>query len=65
MIVLPEARDELLNGLNVGRPYVLEKPRAAYALAIDTAIDGRAPEPASRLRGFVPGLGQRLKGLRA
>lgn len=45
-IVLPDVRDELLNGLNVGRPYVLTRPRAPYTLAVAAAADGRDPVPA-------------------
>jgi len=65
MIVLPQARDDLLNGLNIGRPFVLTRPRAPYALAIQAAADGAAPVPASRLRSIVPGIGERFRSKRA
>lgn len=56
MIVLPEARDALLNGLNIGRPYVLTDPRAPYTQAIQAAADGREQDraSASRLRAMLP-----------
>lgn len=64
MIVLPEARDALFNGLNIGRPYILARPRSPYALAIQAAAEGEAPAPASRLRQIVPTLGSRFRSKR-
>ncbi|ODP37711.1 hypothetical protein [Sphingomonas turrisvirgatae] len=37
MIALPDARDELINGFNIGRPYVLAKPRAPWSQTIAAA----------------------------
>lgn len=50
VIALPDAREDLLNGLNIGRPYVLSHPRAPYSQAIAAAAGGprSAPEPRSR-----------------
>jgi pilus assembly protein CpaE len=61
MAVLPQARDELINGMNIGRPFILSRPRTPYALAIEAAAEGRAPAPQSRLGGFLPSLGGRLR----
>ena len=55
MIALPDARDELMNGLNIGRPYVLAKPRAPYSLAVQAAVEGPAV-PIERRRGIIPSL---------
>lgn len=65
MIVLPDVRVDLMNGVNVGRPYILSRPRTPYALAIEAAAaDGKAPARSSRLRGIVPKVGGRLRGLK-
>lgn len=60
VVTLPAARDDLLNGLNIGKPFVLARPRAPYALAIEAAAEGRPPSsPPSRLSGFLPSLRRR------
>ncbi len=43
---LPAARADLINGLNIGRPLVLDAPRAPYALALEAIARGEAPAPA-------------------
>lgn len=58
MIALPDARDDLINGLNVGQPTVLAKPRAPYSQAIAAAIGGPAAArtPAPRSRSLIAAL---------
>lgn len=56
VIALPDARDELINGLNIGRPYVLAKPRSPYAQAIAAAAGGPAPVEAPRSRSLFGAL---------
>lgn len=53
MIVLPDARDDLINGLNIGRPYVLAKPRAPYSQAIAAAAGGPEPVETTRSRSLI------------
>lgn len=57
VIALPDARDDLLNGLNIGRPYVLARPRSPYAMAIAQAAGALASEPAPRSRSLIGSLG--------
>ncbi|HWK36510.1 hypothetical protein [Sphingomonas sp.] len=61
VIALPDVRDDLLNGLNVGRPYVLARPRAPYALAIGAAAQGLDPAPPARPRAILPPIGLRRR----
>jgi pilus assembly protein CpaE len=56
VIVLPDARDELINGLNIGRPYVLTKPRSPYAQAIAAAAGGPAAVETARPRSLLGAL---------
>jgi pilus assembly protein CpaE len=67
MIVLPEARDDLINGLNIGRPYVLAEPRSPYALAVQAAADRQVAAAPARRRSILPGnfIASRLRGRRA
>jgi pilus assembly protein CpaE len=65
MVLLPTARDELINGLNVGQPYVLARPRSRYAQAIDAAADGLVAAPVPIRRGIVQGIGSRLRTRKA
>lgn len=53
VIALPDARDELINGLNIGRPYVLAKPRAPYSQAIAAAAGGPELVEAPRGRSLI------------
>jgi pilus assembly protein CpaE len=56
VIALPDARDELINGLNIGRPYVLARPRAPYSQAIAAAAGGPEPVEAPRGRSLIDAL---------
>jgi pilus assembly protein CpaE len=63
---LPPSRVELINGLNTGRPLVLEQPRGAYAQALSRLSgpvqDAPAAGPARLLGGALALARQSLKG---
>lgn len=57
VVTLPDARDELVNGLNIGRPYVLASPRSPYALAVAGAAGAAEPAPPARARSLMSAIG--------
>lgn len=65
LVTLPGVRDALVNGLNVGRPYLLAEPASAYALAIQEAADGLRPGNAAPQSGLIRTIARRLRGARA
>ncbi|WP_374471233.1 hypothetical protein [Phenylobacterium sp.] len=42
VVRLPAGRDELINGLNLGRPIALERPHSPYMAALNAALGGEA-----------------------
>lgn len=59
MLTLPDARDELINGLNIGRPHVLAKPRASWSLAIAAAAGGPVAVETTRGQSLFSALRRR------
>ncbi|MCR5876683.1 hypothetical protein LRS10_22515 [Phenylobacterium sp. J426] len=60
VVRLPAARDELINGLNLGRAMVLEHPNSAYAAAIQGAASGEAGGAEPKLGEAVRRVAQRI-----
>ena len=67
LIIMPAARDELINGLNVGRPYVLARPTSPYAVAIHAAAGEQvvAATETSSAGSLIENLARRLRGVRS
>ena len=64
-ITLPPARDELINGLNVGRPYVLARPTSPYANAIHAAAGEQVVAATVQGGGLFNSFTRRFRGAQA